>query len=85
MFRPKASVWTDQITGAEALLCWQSPELGDVPREQFVPIAEETGLIVPISEWMIYESCTLAAQWQSTSIAPVRITFGVSSRENASG
>ena len=80
MFRPKASVWTDQITGAEALLCWQNPELGDVPREQFVPIAEETGLIVPISEWMIYESCTLAAQWQSTSIAPVRITFGVSSR-----
>ena len=80
MFRPKASVWTDQITGAEALLCWQNPELGNVPREQFVPIAEETGLIVPISEWMIYESCTLAAQWQSTSIAPVRITFGVSSR-----
>jgi diguanylate cyclase (GGDEF)-like protein len=81
MFRPKASVWTDQITGAEALLCWQSPELGDVPREQFIPIAEETGLIVPFSEWMIYESCTLAAQWQSTSIVPVRITFGVSSRQ----
>jgi len=79
-FRPKASVWTDQITGAEALLCWQNPELGDVPREQFIPIAEETGLIVPISEWMIYESCSLAAQWQSTSMAPVRITFGVSSR-----
>lgn len=81
MFRPKASVWTDQITGAEALLCWKSSELGDVPREQFIPIAEETGLIVPISEWMIYESCSLAAQWQSTSIAPVRITFGVSSRK----
>ena len=81
MFRPKASVWTDQITGAEALLCWKNSELGDVPREQFIPIAEETGLIVPISEWMIYESCSLAAQWQSTSIAPVRITFGVSSRK----
>ena len=81
MFRPKASVWTDQITGAEALLCWKNSELGDVPREQFIPIAEETGLIVPISEWMIYESCSLAAQWQATSIAPVRITFGVSSRK----
>ena len=81
MFRPKASVWTDQITGAEALLCWKNSELGDVPREHFIPIAEETGLIVPISEWMIYESCSLAAQWQSTSVAPVRITFGVSSRK----
>ena len=81
VFRPKASVWTNQITGAEALLCWQNPELGDVPREQFIPIAEETGLIVPISEWMIYESCSLAAQWQSTSVAPVRITFSVSSRK----
>ena len=81
VFRPKASVWTDQITGAEALLCWQNSELGDVPREQFIPIAEETGLIVPISEWMIYESCSLAAQWQSTSVAPVRITFSVSSRK----
>jgi diguanylate cyclase (GGDEF)-like protein len=81
VFRPKASVWTDQITGAEALLCWQNSELGDVPREQFIPIAEETGLIVPISEWMIYESCSLAAQWQSASVAPVRITFSVSSRK----
>jgi len=81
MFRPKASVWTDQVTGAEALLCWRSPEFGDVPREQFLPIAEETGLIVPMSEWMIYESCTLAAQWQSTGIAPVRITLAVSSRQ----
>jgi diguanylate cyclase (GGDEF)-like protein len=81
MFRPKASVWTDQITGAEALLCWHSPELGEVPREHLIPIAEETGLIVPISEWMIYESCRLVAQWQSSSIATVRITFGVSSRK----
>ena len=81
VFRPKASVWTDQVTGAEALLCWQSSELGEVPREQFIPFAEEVGLIVPFSEWMIYEACTLASQWQSSSTAPVRITVGVSSRQ----
>ncbi len=80
MFRPKASVWTNQITGAEALLCWQSPELGDVPREQFIPVAEETGLIVPISEWMLGEACSLASNWQSTSVASVRITVSISSR-----
>jgi diguanylate cyclase (GGDEF)-like protein len=81
MFRPKASVWTDQITGAEVLLAWHSPDLGEVPREQFIPIAEEAGLIVPISEWMIYEACSLASEWQSSSIAPVRITVGISSRQ----
>lgn len=81
MFRPKASVWTDQITGAEVLLRWQNEELGDVPREQFIPLAEETGLIVPFSEWIIYEACTLASQWQSSSIAPLRITVAVSSRQ----
>ncbi|NCF80851.1 MAG: EAL domain-containing protein [Proteobacteria bacterium] len=80
-FRPKASVWTDQLTGAEALLCWNSQELGEVPREQFIPIAEEAGLIVPFCEWTIYEACKLASQWQSSSTAPVRITVGVSSRQ----
>ena len=81
VLRPKASVWTDQVTGAEALLCWNSRAFGDVPREEFVPIAEEVGLIVPFSEWMIYEACALASQWQSASISPVRITVGISSRE----
>jgi len=79
--RAKASVWTDQVTGAEALLCWNSSAFGDVPREQFVPIAEEVGLIVPFSEWMIYEACDQASQWQSASASPVRITVGVSSRQ----
>jgi EAL domain-containing protein (putative c-di-GMP-specific phosphodiesterase class I) len=80
-FRPKASVWTNQITGAEALLFWQSPDLGEVSSEQFIPIAEEAGLIIPISEWMVYEACTFASQWQSTSSVPVRISVGISSRQ----
>ena len=80
-FRPKASVWTNQITGAEALLTWQSPSLGEVSPEQFIPVAEEAGLIIPISEWMVYEACTFAAQWQSTSTVPVRISVGISSRQ----
>jgi diguanylate cyclase (GGDEF)-like protein len=80
-FRPKASVWTNQITGAEALLTWQSPNLGELSPEQFIPVAEEAGLMLPISEWMVYEACTLASQWQSTSTAPVRISVGISSRQ----
>ena len=81
MFRPKASVWTDQITGAEASLVWNSPSLGRITREQIIPIAEEAGLIVPLSEWVIYEACRLASQWQASSTGPVRITVGVSSRQ----
>ena len=80
-FIPKASVWTNQITGAEALLCWKNPELGEVPREQFIPVAEETGLIVPFNEWMIYEACRLACEWQSSGVSPVRITVSVPSRQ----
>lgn len=81
MLRPKASVWTDQVTGAEALLCWNSAAFGDVPREEFVPIAEEVGLIVPFCEWMIYEACALASKWQTASTSPVRISVGISSRQ----
>jgi diguanylate cyclase (GGDEF)-like protein len=80
-FRPKASVWTNQITGAEAILGWQSPELGFVPREQFIGVAEETGLIVPITEWMLHEACALAARWQSSSAESARITVNISSRQ----
>jgi len=80
-FSPKASVWTNQISGAEAQLCWRNPELGDVSSERFIPIAEESGLIVPISEWMLYEACSYASKWQSESISPLRITVCISSRQ----
>ena len=80
-FRPKASVWTNQITGAEAILGWQSPELGFVPREQFIGVAEETGLIVPITEWMLHEACALAARWQSSRAESARITVRISSHQ----
>ena len=79
-FCPKASVWTNQVTGAVARLGWTNPELGEVPSKRFIPIAEETGLIVPICEWMLYEACSLASNWQSTDVSPVRITVCISSR-----
>lgn len=79
LFQPKASVWTNQITGAEARLRWRNPELGEVSPEQFVPVAEEAGLMMPMSEWTIYEACALAAQWQAAAADPVRITVGISS------
>ena len=80
-FMPKASVWTNQITGAETLLCWKNPELGEVSREQFIPIAEELGLIGPFNEWMIYEACKLASKWESSGASSARITVGVSSQQ----
>lgn len=81
MFRPKASVWTNQVTGAEALLSWQSPVLGTVPRDEFIPMAEEAGLIVPMTEWMLHEACSFASQWQAASATPIRITVSISSSQ----
>jgi len=80
-FVPKASVWTNQITGAEALLCWNNPDLGEVSREQFIPAAEEAGLIVSFNEWMIYEACAFAFKLQSSNASFARITVSVSNRQ----
>ena len=80
-FKPKANVWTNRVAGADALLCWKNAELGVVAPEKFLPIAEETGMIMPFCEWMLYAACVLNKQWQASGIEPVRVSVGVSSRQ----
>ena len=64
-FQPKISVATGEIVGAEVLLRWQHPTLGFIVPDRFIPLAEECGLIHPISEWLINQVCELVADWQA--------------------
>ena len=63
-YQPKVNLATGTITGAEALLRWTSPQLGEVSPAQFIPIAEETGLIVPIGGWVLETACAQVARWR---------------------
>ena len=63
-YQPQISVKTGQVTGAEALLRWRHPLRGLIAPGEFIPIAEEVGLIVPIGEWIMRQACWDAAQWR---------------------
>lgn len=62
-FQPKVAIATHTIVGAEALLRWNSPELGMVSPDRFIPLAEESGLIIEIGEWVLERACEAAARW----------------------
>jgi EAL domain-containing protein (putative c-di-GMP-specific phosphodiesterase class I) len=69
---------TGRICGVESLLRWNDPELGQVPPDKFIPIAEEFGLIVPISEWIIHEACRQARQWRERYPEPITVSINIS-------
>ena len=77
-YQPQVEVATGRITGAEALLRWRQPELGLVPPNKFIPIAENSGLILPIGEWVLRTACTQARQWQDEGLAPLPVAVNVS-------
>jgi EAL domain-containing protein (putative c-di-GMP-specific phosphodiesterase class I) len=70
-----------QITGVEALLRWTHPELGVLPPMQFIPLAEETGLIVPIGRWVLKEACAQNMAWQRRGLRPVSMAVNLSPRQ----
>ena len=69
-YQPKVSLATDRMTGTEALLRWDHPERGIVPPLDFIPLAEESGMIVPIGAWVIEQTCRQLAHWDR--LAPKR-------------
>ena len=82
-YQPKVDMESGQITGVEALLRWTHPELGVVSPAQFIPLAEETGLIVPIGRWVLREACAQNMAWQRRGLLPVAMAVNLSPRQFA--
>jgi diguanylate cyclase (GGDEF)-like protein len=80
-YQPKVDLATGQITGVEALLRWTHPELGVLPPAQFIPLAEETGLIVPIGRWVMREACAQNMAWQRRGLRPISMAVNLSPRQ----
>jgi len=80
-YQPKVNLETGEISGAEALIRWQQPDRGLVPPTQFVPIAEDCGLILPIGRWVLREACRQARAWQDAGLPLLPIAVNVSAVE----
>ena len=81
VYQPKVSLRTGEIIGCEALLRWRNDTLGDVPPDQFIPIAEESGLIVPIGNWVLNTACAQLRRWLDAGLNPGRLAVNVSARQ----
>ena len=78
MYQPQIEIATGRITGLEALLRWQHPELGLVPPDKFIRIAENSGMIMPIGEWVLRTACSQARKWQDEGFLAVPVAVNVS-------
>lgn len=80
-FQPQKNLVTGEVFGAEALVRWNHPKRGLVPPGDFIPLAEETGLIVPLGDWILYEACRQCRAWQDAGLEPVAVSVNVSARQ----
>jgi diguanylate cyclase (GGDEF)-like protein/PAS domain S-box-containing protein len=80
-YQPKINLETCEITGAEALIRWMHPDRGLVPPGQFLPIAEDCGLMVPIGQWVTREACTQARAWMDAGFPAMPVAVNISATE----
>ena len=83
-YQPRIDIRSDSMVGMEALARWNSPELGSVQPREFIPVAEETRLIIPIGEWVLETACEEYARWQSLGWSELRLSVNISSEQFAS-
>ncbi|MDP4089417.1 MAG: EAL domain-containing protein [Bacillota bacterium] len=84
-YQPQVSLKTKEIIGLEALIRWDHPELGRIPPNEFIPIAEQTGLINSIGEWVIRTACRQNKAWQDMGLKPLKMAVNISVEQFRSG
>jgi diguanylate cyclase (GGDEF)-like protein/PAS domain S-box-containing protein len=80
-YQPQLDLKNDSVVAVEALLRWRHPELGMIPPDRFIPLAEESGFIIKLGEWVLRSACAQCAAWQKNGLAPLRIAVNVSGRQ----
>ncbi|MDJ0702617.1 MAG: EAL domain-containing protein [Leptolyngbyaceae cyanobacterium MO_188.B28] len=80
-YQPQIDLKTGRITGAEALLRWAQPHTGFIPTSQFLTFAEETNLMIPIGEWVLYAVCNQIKEWHATKREPVTVAVNISAQQ----
>lgn len=80
-YQPKISVANGAVSGVEALLRWAHPNLGDLAPMKFIPLAEETGLIIPIGRWVLKTACEQAVNWQTQGLPAIAMAVNLSPRQ----
>ena len=80
-YQPKIEAATGQVNGVEALLRWRHPDLGDLPPMKFIPLAEETGLIIPIGRWVLRTACAQNMAWQRQGLSVISMAVNLSPRQ----
>jgi diguanylate cyclase (GGDEF)-like protein/PAS domain S-box-containing protein len=78
LYQPQMDIRSGRTTGIEALLRWRHPELGLVPPDKFIRVAENSGLILPIGEWVLWTACSQARKWQDEGLPPLIMAVNVS-------
>lgn len=80
-YQPLIHARAGEVFGMEALLRWQHPERGLIPSSEFIPLLEETGLILPVGEWVLREACQQIRTWQKAGLAPLTVSVNLSVRQ----
>lgn len=80
-YQPKIDFSANRLIGMEALVRWNHPDLGKIPPNKFIPLAEETGLIIPIGEWILRKGCQQNKEWQRKGYPPLKLSVNVSVRQ----
>ncbi|MCF7200551.1 EAL domain-containing protein [Pseudomonas oligotrophica] len=84
-YQPRLNLGSDRIEAAEALVRWRHPEQGLVPPGQFIALAEETGLIIPLGEFVLREACRQASRWRQDGVADIRVSVNLSGKQLRQG